>query len=71
MAFVLLAAKRAIPQCWLTKAPPTFAQFLNNTGDIRRMEHLTAIIEETLPSFDKTWEPWDASEYNLEKPNQT
>lgn len=66
MAFVLLAAKWAIPQCWLTKAPPTFAQFLNNTGDIRRMEHLTAIIEETLPSFDKTWEPWDASEYNLE-----
>ena len=66
MAFILLAAKRAIPQCWLTNVPPSFTQFLAAVTDIRRMERLTAVIEDSLASFDAIWEKWDSSEYNSE-----
>lgn len=43
MAFILLAAKCVIPQCWLATTPPTFAQFLSAIADIRRMENLKAV----------------------------
>ena len=66
MAFILLAAKRAIPECWLSNVPPSFTQFLTATIDIRRMERLTAVIEDSLTSFDAIWEKWDSSEYNSE-----
>lgn len=66
MAFILLAAKRATAQCWLSTSPPSFMQFLSAIADIRRMEHLTAVIDDSLLRFNKIWGKWDISEYNTE-----
>lgn len=60
-SYVLLAAKRAIPACWLSTSPPTQAQLIQAINDICRMEHMTAMVEDTVESFDRIWGPWDRS----------
>lgn len=69
MSFILLAAKRAFLRHWLSTSPPTFHHFLSIMADIRRMGHLTAKTEDTLPSFYKIWKTWDDSVYSLESDN--
>lgn len=47
-AFILLVAKRAIPLRWLSPFPPSLPQVLQILDQIRRMEHLTAIVHASL-----------------------
>ena len=62
-AYILLAAKRLIPLCWLSGAPPPWPRFLHLVAEIRRMEYLTASVNDSIPQFDKIWKPWDLSRY--------
>lgn len=50
-AFILLAARRAIPLKWLSPSPPTLQQDLQILEQNHRMEHLTAVVNYTLPKF--------------------
>lgn len=61
-AFILLAAKRAIPLRWLSSSPPTLSQALQILEQIRRMEHLTEAVHDSLPQFLKILDLWDHSE---------
>lgn len=63
ISYILLAAKRLIPLCWLSAAPPPWSRFLHLVVEIRRMEFLTASVHDSISHFDKVWEPWDRSEY--------
>lgn len=63
MSFILLAAKRVTPRLWLSTSPPTLPQLLTTMADIRRMEHLTAVVEGTEQKFSKTWSAWDEFMY--------
>lgn len=63
MSFILLAAKKNIPRLWLSTPPsPTLSQTLSALADIHRMEHLTAIIDDSIQKFSHIWQPWDDSE---------
>lgn len=44
ISYILLAAKRAIPMCWLSTTPPSHLQFLQIIAEIRKMEFLTAKV---------------------------
>lgn len=66
MSFVLLAAKRTTPKLWLSTASPTLIQTLTIISDIRRMEHLTAIVEGSSHTFLKIWKSWDDYDYGSE-----
>lgn len=61
-SYILLAAKRVIPMCWLASIPPSQEQLLNAIAKIHRMEHMTALIEGAIDRFDRVWDLWDKSE---------
>lgn len=63
ISYILLAAKRVIPVCWLSTTPPSHLQFLQTVAEIRRMEFLTAMVHDLVSQFNKIWEPWDQSQY--------
>lgn len=63
MAFILQVEKRVIPCCWPSPSPPTRSQLLSTIANIRRMEHLTVLIDDSIPRFNKIWEVWDDSVY--------
>lgn len=48
----------------VSPSPPTLSQVLQILEQIRRMEHLTATIQYTLPQFAKVWDLWDHSKLN-------
>lgn len=59
-SYILLAAKRVIPMCWLSPTPPSQDQFLQIIAKIHRMEHMTAQVD-AVDRFDRIWDLWDKS----------
>lgn len=49
LLYILLAAKRVIPTHWLSSNTPTQAQLILAITQIRRMEHMTAVIHDSTP----------------------
>lgn len=68
ISYILLAAKRIIPLCWLSNSPPPWSRFLQLIAEIRRMEYLTASVHDSILQFNKIWDPWDQSEYGRPLP---
>lgn len=58
LAYILLAAQRAIPLSWLSTDPPSKTQLLHIIVEIQRIEFLTATAPDTLSQFNKCWETW-------------
>lgn len=59
-SYILLAA---IPIHWLSSTPPSQDQLLKVISEIRRMEHMTALVEDVGIRFNKIWDIWDRSEF--------
>lgn len=66
MSFILLAAKRTIPKLCLFSSSPTLTQTLSILMDIWRMEHPSAVVDDSISKFSQTWQSWDESEYSSE-----
>lgn len=62
----LLAAKRVIPNHWLSSNSATQPQLILTIAQIRRMERMTAAIHDSLHQFSKILDPWDNSLFNPE-----
>lgn len=63
VSYILLAAKRTIQMHWLTSTPPCQTQLLHAVSEIRRIEYMTALVDDAIIRFNKIWDPWDKSEY--------
>lgn len=51
--------------------PPSQDQFLQAIAEIRRMEHMTAQVDDAVDRFDRVWDLWDKSEYGITPLNTT
>lgn len=61
ISYILLAAQRVIPMCWLSRDTPAPFLLLNTITEICKMEYLTASVSDTILKFNKIWELWDLS----------
>lgn len=48
ISYILLAAKRLIPLCWLSDTTPPWSRFLQLVAEIRKMEYLMASVHDTI-----------------------
>lgn len=55
----LAASKKAITRCWLQRAPPTTALFIDIINSIRSMERMTFALRLQKEKGDEYWEKWD------------
>lgn len=59
ITFILLAAKRVVPCCWLSTSPQTRSQLLSTLANICKMQHLIELNDDLMPRCNKTCEVWD------------
>lgn len=65
LAQVLTAGRCLIALKWKRREPPSLFELHSRIRDVKRMEYLTASLNNTLDTHNQVWELWDM----LEAPN--
>ncbi|OCT84430.1 hypothetical protein XELAEV_18022584mg [Xenopus laevis] len=55
---LLRAAFALIPKKWKVQDPPTINEWINLVEETRKLEEITALLQNTIDSYRMTWLPW-------------
>lgn len=58
LAHVLTAARCLVALKWKKRESPSLSKLHSRIRDVKRMEYLTASLNDTLDKHNRIWEPW-------------